>query len=732
MNKDRRSLIPNQEELLPPLADSILPLLEMKPLPKPFSKPIPWPHSKPPFEKEWPPFEPLYIPPFYFNSLLCGCYLIKLSLNIDELSVFDGTLRVECHSNGVTASGDLYQRKIHQVCLKPKQSDSLPTCILTLDFGPDSADGIPIFPRDQYRYYLRVTKIIEREILENSFNLEFEMYRFDSSLKTWTNEGAYRADMFFWITPPVGYPSNSVYLEGNVRNSSGTVIGRLTMGWVCSYLRRAIVEIDRVHDSEAPLDNGAEIDWRYIFDQVGWDITVDESDDTVIEPSGESWSYAECHQTMLQWRDSADLDTQWRYHLLCVRLLDDTRKVPGCMYDYSGGDTNNIPREGAVIASHWVFPDDDLWGQCSGRRAGLATATYFRTAVHEIGHAMMLFHSKSAGNHIMKTTEDIAKNAKFHMGFPDNIEWAFSAEDQRRLRHLPDVVVRPGTLLTYGEIKSSEYSGVPLSLLDAITEIEGLEVQVSPLMEMIPIGAPVRVNFCLVNNSSQIMSVPSRLSMKTGHISGEVIDPSGTVRTFSTIIRYIDKEDARTLEPGQKLCDSLTLLRGPEGALFPLSGVHRVIIRLTWNVNNRPVQLSGETGVIITPLVDEEHAKSAFKVLSTPDTLITVAIGGDHMTEGIEAIQVALNNPILRPHFEYLEAKRLAQRFGKRKSNIKAAAELITKETIMSLSEIKKITKLIKKKENDSDPGKSIANILKNKAKTFDSDDELKDIMDSL
>lgn len=188
------------------------------------------------------------------------------------------------------------------------------------------------------------------------------------------------------------------------------------MGWVSPYLRRAIVEIDRVSASEVPLDSGAGINWRSIFDQVGWDVTVYESNINVLEPSGESWSDAECHQAMLTWRDSVDLDSQWRYHLLCVRRLDSTSR--GIMYDAYGGDSNGVPREGAAMSSHWLFTNDPVfpekypWGQCAQLRFGQCTRAYFRTAVHEIGHAIMMFHpSSTTGNHIMQVTPQIAANA---------------------------------------------------------------------------------------------------------------------------------------------------------------------------------------------------------------------------------------------------------------------------------------------------------------------------------
>ena len=64
-------------------------------------------------------------------------------------------------------------------------------------------------------------------------------------------------------------------------------------------------------------------------------------------------------------------------------------------------------------------------------------------------------------------------------------------------------------------------------------------------------------------------------------------------------------------------------------------------------------------------------------MLATPDAHLVLAIGGDHLEDGIEAIEAALDEPVLRPHFAVIEAKRLARRFGKRKPDMKAVAALI-------------------------------------------------------
>lgn len=669
--------------------------------------------------------QPIPFPPIRLHTLRQGCYLLNYKPKNSLFYVtYDGTLRVEAHQNGRTASGDLYQRPFKWMC-RPGMP---PICFPVLFPGPDPANGVPVLPRNRYRYYLRVTQILEWFTLANNFTLGFEMYRFDkdsgpwSEGGSWTKEGSFTAQMT-WLPVPDAYPLNGAYLEGEVKDSAGTVVGQLTMGWVSEYLRKATIEIDRVSASEAPLDNGAGVDWRTIFDQIGWDATVAESNANVAESSGEGWSDAECHQGMLKWRDSADLDTQWRYHLLCVRRLDSTER--GIMYDAYGGDSNNIPREGAALSSHWVFPNANPWGKCKGMRFGAATSPYFRTAVHEIGHALLQYHPASAaGNHIMQVTPQIADNAVPPQQFPDNIEWAFSPTDQKALRHLPDIHVRPGGI-PFGE------SHTPISPEDQVIEDTGLALRVGALVSAVPLGAPVRVNLCLVNTTQEPLPVPTSLSFKTGRITGQVIDQAGTVRNFSTIVTHLDQTGLQALEPGQRIEDSLTLLRGPQGALFPASGIYRVVVSVTWDVNGYPIRVAGETLMMVTPPVDTAHAEAAMRILSTPDTLLTLALGGDHLQAGIDAIHTALKHPVLRPHFAYIEAKRVAQRFGKRKVNLKAASELIDQSTVMSPAEIKKAARLVLD-STDQGGKETLAKTLKTKVGGLDVGDEIKAVVEAL
>ena len=517
----------------------------------------------------------------------------------------------------------------------------------------DPAAGIPIFPIAAYRHYLRVT-----EILDGARRLTLGYELLQRARGDWTVVGRYRARMAW--TGPEGF------LRGKVRDAHGAVVGSLALTWVSPYLRRATVEIDRIPEAERPLQNAAGRGWRDILDQVGWDVTVVESDADVKEPSGESWSNAELHAAMAELREPVDLNREWRYWLLCVRRLDFPGADRGIMFDLGGGP-NDVPREGAAIASHWMVPDEELWGTIRGARFG-TTAQYFRTAVHEIGDALGLGHNNLELG-IMMPTDAIAKHAK-DAGppehFPENVNWSYASNDQKRLRHWPDIAVRPG-----GPGSAGSEQALPA---DA-------ELTVSPLLASVPLGAPVRVDIALSN--AEELPVPTDLSLAGGHVSGTVTDRAGTVRSFRTLIHCIDSD---AVGHAERVEGSMTLLHGVDGALFPRAGTHTVRVDVRWHVGDAAYAVSGAARVTVTPAVDDAHAAAARRVLSTPETLIALAFGGERQ----EAIAAALDDDVLRPHFAYIEAKRVAAPFFDRPADPARAAALIGDDAVMSATEAAK------------------------------------------
>jgi hypothetical protein len=625
---------------------------------------------------------------------------------------YDGTLRVEASSERMVASGDLYARKFDFDAV-----DFFP--------GPEPQAGIPILPIDSYRYYLRVTRISDTG---SGFSLAFEALRFsaepvqllDGSNSRWLMEGALTAMMAPELAP-AGFPSPELYFGGDVANAAGATIGRLTMGFVSPFLRKATVEIDRVPVAELPLDNGAGASWRTILNKLGWDISVFVSDSNVEEPSGESWNRAEAHAAMEVKREQTDLNAEWRYHVLAVRRIDKQNPASATQFELLNGERGfmydeggRLPREGFMVASHWLLPDEEAWGLVRGMRAG-TTVTYFRTAVHEMGHAMGLEHN-DADNGFMNTTEIIAENSLEASAtpFPKNILWSFASDDEHRLRHWPDLIVRPGGRGP----KAGESS--PVSPFES----DRHKLNVTPVLPAVPLGAPVRINLSLINVTDKAVDSPSSLSLNSGFVRGHVVDPSGAVRTFSPLALN-ESQATRDLAPGKAIEDGLTLFQGRQGELFPMPGAYRIVVEVTWRGRAEDVKnkltfiVSGAASITVTAAVDGHHAEAAHRVLKTADVLLTVALGGDHLKEGIEAIRTALKNDVLRPHFAYIEAKRLATRFFKRKPDLKAAADLIDETTVMSPAEFRKAVRMV---ESDGKSAGAAAMAAKLKARIAGSE----------
>jgi len=631
---------------------------------------------------------PIIVPPL--RSIRPGCWLLNYKPTGAPLVSYDGTLRVESHAAGRTASGDLYQRPTIFLplpitspipLLGGRPETSLKPILLA---GPNPASGIPILSRSRYRYYIRVTALPEHFYLGNSFNLGFELWRFTAP-NSWALDSTLTTQMVR-MPAPAGYPSSGDYAEGDVKNAANAVIGRLTMGWLSSYYRRCTVEIDTVSGSEQPTNSGLGHTWQTVMDAVGWQVAVHLSDTNVAEASGGSWSDAEMHAAMLARRAVVNLDTEWRYHVLAVKNIDSTPR--GIMYDNGGTDSNNVPREGIGIASHWTIAAG--WGTVSGKRFGTAAAPYFRTAVHEVGHAMGLYHN-SADFGFMCTSDVIAAAGTPATPFPSNIQWSFHPDNLKQLRHSPDPFVRPGSV-AFGGASTAAPNITPT---DLEAEILGLDVDVTPLLGEVPLGAPVRIGIALVNRGDQPVQVPANLSLKSEFVSGSVGDPSGTVRSFRTLVHCVEDQPFKLLQPGERISESMTLMRGAEGALFGVPGVHEVKVEVHWEIDGLVARAAGSATVMVTAAVEARHAEAAHRVLSTPDAHLVLAIGGDHLTEGLDAIQAALDSAVLKPHFAAIAAKRLAKRFHKRKADPKGASALLDYDTVMSDTERSKLTTLL-------------------------------------
>lgn len=620
------------------------------------------------------------------KSIRDGAWIVTCQLLNAPNIIYDGTLRIKTEQVGKvkTASGDLYQRETGtSVSFGQLQSE--------LGGRPDPTRGIPICSRRSYRYYIRITRIISRR---GSVEIGLQMWSMNSTNRTWTNQGDYSAVMS-WTSAPPGYPLSLDYLEGNLKSDmTNADAGQFGMGWVSNQLRKVIVEIDSVKDSDQPMESGNGHNWQSVFSTINWDLSVIQSKRDIPTRVDYRYSDAELHKMMLEHRAVVDLDQEWRFHILVVPFLASTSR--GLMYDGNATDSNNVPREGVAMSSHWPFPEEGWpdWGRVKGRRFGSEKVPFFRTAIHELGHAFGLFH-ESNDNGFMTTSDTIAARGTPANPFPDNVKWAFSENAVHCLRHYPDIFVRPGGV-PFG---AASETSPPVAGSNDDSAVDGLRLEIVPLQTKIPLGAPIRVSVKLTNTGGSTVQVPHSLSLKSGFLRGAVTDASGDRRTFSPLIRCVDEQTLVGLNPEESITDDLVLMRGGQGALVPTAGDYGISVNVSWERDFKSFRISGDAIVSVTTPESKEDTIAAQSILASPDAHLVLVIGGEYLSKGIAALQEALRNSTLRPHYAAIEAKRLLKPESSRMANISKAAQLIReKHIIMCCQE----TKLLAEYFNDA------------------------------
>jgi hypothetical protein len=630
-----------------------------------------------------------------------GCWLMHVApyfdddtkLNDSWLLCYRGTLRVgpatdaRPKADGVLASGDLYLKR--EVWFEGEGAHTAPP--------PRRPYWTPIFKRDEYRFYLRVTHL---EVLPGGqLELELDTYRIDPATGTWSAFGRLSAE----VSQPPLMPEtwNGPFLSGDLKNERDTPIGKLTLGWVGKLLRRATVEIDHTQGRKLPLKAGNRT-LQSIFAEAGWEIELDPQHDVVPAPPNGVWKDSLLHEQMLKWRKNVNFDSEWRYYVLVVEQLWQKPTLAfGKMYDAGSVDSNLVPREGLAIAGGSRFPDQPMYGSVKGGLLEDNDAAFLRATIHELGHAMGLNHN-FLSREFMQATDLIAETPRGH--FPQNIVWSFSPEDLVRLKHLPDPWVRPG-----GVPFSQGFTKLPVPLEDITSDAsDEFALEVIPLTVVVPLGAPVRLHLRLTNRSSEEMLGPSSLSLADGCVSGGVTGPGGVVRSFASA-KLLDGASAVRVNTGEVLEDDVILLRGPDGSLFPNPGLYGIDIDVIWIAPGGLARVRAQATILISWPPASADEPAAIAVLSNREIVIPLIFRSspsgigikdqEQFDQGIAALDLALKAPGLRYYWAAIAARWSAEAGVE---NLDSVAALLREPVALTAVEIATFLALLQKAPAES------------------------------
>ena len=257
----------------------------------------------------------------------------------------------------------------------------------------------------------------------------------------------------------------------------------------------------------------------------------------------------------------------------------------------------------------------------------------------------------------MCPTLTVAQSAVAAKQFPENVEWSY----------IDMTVGDYATCLTTGPSGAAPF-GTAGQDRAASTGQRGrgarrAELDVSPLLPEVPIGAPGATTRH-PKHASRACGRAARPLAEVWPGARAVTDRSGTVRSFRPLVRYTEQRLPVGLAEGDADGFADVAARGAEGRCSRPPGTHgRGVVE--WESSGMPRRVTGSAVVAISAAVDEEHAEAARRVIGTPDALLTLVLGGDHLTAGLQAIRALhFANDVLKLHFAYVEAKRARQDFS--------------------------------------------------------------------
>ena len=612
-------------------------------------------------------------PRFCVADLPDGCY--RLTVRPDgESATYSGTLRVDSADGSTTASGDLYrfsnrgfggifETSTGTVASAHLRASAVGPLGRFGSLAPLRRLGIPIYPRNRYHSYLKVTAV--RRISFGSprgrcpLRITAEEYRYTqppagSFNGTFSPAPGARTVVLSLTSAPAPFGYTGAYYTGTLLEG-GVARASVELGWVSSSFRRCTIEVDTLTGAVAPgpvpahpssraaAAGLAQEDFRTMMASAGWDARIEYDQVSIPTPAGVNatacWSDANLHNLMSNVRKATtDLDKEWRLHLVVVPARMGCSR--GIMYDQIG-----VPREGVASFSDDGYPSSNSanFGTAANQTQRNTPRAFLRSASHEVVHGFNQVHQEGEGgadNSIMTTTPSVADVLGSATGgdpgvFPDDIRLEVNDHVRHHLIHFPDVAVRPGGL-TFGTGHGSQF--IPQADRYEF-DVDELELTVTAQHDTVAVGEPVLVSWTLTNTGSEAVPVPSDLRNQATYATVTVIDPRGGVRVMTPFVIECEASRIADLQPGESRTAEERVFWSSNGFAFPGPGTHVVDVAIQWTAREIPCLVRASATITVsTPIsaVDDQAAGC----LLHPQVGAYVALGGGamHLTEAVSRL----------------------------------------------------------------------------------------------
>lgn len=385
----------------------------------------------------------------------------------------------------------------------------------------------------------------------------------------------------------------------------------------------ADVMMNRQWTGEAFTPSGENISFNGVYQDAGLEFRA--TLDSIDIPEDTSLSTDELYQLLSTHR------TQYgsrRWHLwLLIGSQYSTSGTLGVMFD-------DVPpyREGAVAFYDPLLSNSSLIRpDIQGKKIGEVPLAILRTALHEIGHALNLWHPKhdthsvSVGTTIMNQTGDVMGFASPSNPYPDNATFAFCNHNSTSLVHSPDPQVRPGwTRFGYGHGGRGNPPGEPHDIIfdRDIPHASNLTLKLSVPDEVYP-GEFVLGAAQIHNVGDEPQVVPTALNLEEDYLSVYLTPPNGDPIQVRDVLLVCSDRNVDELAPDDYWSGYIQFMYTNQEYTFDQAGQYTLQAEL--DLGGRVVR-SEPVDVLVRSPLSEEELELSTKGLDT-DVGRSIALG---------------------------------------------------------------------------------------------------------